>query len=162
MRVLRHLFDLSSAKRHFPPATLHAIQHAIAASEQSHFGEIVFAVEGKLPVAEAVRKRTPRERACEVFARLHVWNTERNSGVLVYILLAEHAIEIVADRGIAAQVAEDEWKPICALMQKHFARGDYEPGAIAGVHAISALLIRHFPSNGERNPNELPNRPVLL
>ena len=162
MRAIRHLFDLSSAKRHFPPATLDSIQHAIAASEHRHRGEIVFAVEGNLPFSEVLRSRGARERAHAAFARLRVWNTEHNTGVLVYLLLADHAIEIVADRGIAAKVAESEWLPICALMQQHFKRGEYEAGAIAGVDAIGELLIRHFPANGERNLDELPDRPVLL
>ena len=162
MRAIRHLFDLSSAKRHFPPATLDAIQHAIVASEHRHLGEIVFAVESSLPFAEVLRSRSARERAHGAFARLRVWNTEHNTGVLVYLLLADHAIEIVADRGIAAKVAEAQWQPICALMQKHFSAGDYERGAIAGVDAIGELLIRHFPANGERKLDELPDRPVLL
>ncbi len=162
MRWTRHLFDLSSAKRHFPPATLDAIQHAIAASEHRHRGEIVFAVEGSLPLGEAFSSRSVRERACEVFARLRVWNTEHNTGVLVYMLLAEHAIEIVADRGIAAKVAEDEWGKVCALMQARFAKGDYQAGAVAGVDAITAILVRHFPSDGTPNRDELPDRPVLL
>ncbi|MFI4969240.1 MAG: TPM domain-containing protein [Lysobacterales bacterium] len=162
MRALRHLFDLSSAKRHFPPEALDAIQHAIAASEHRHFGEIVFAVEGSLPLAEVVRARSARARAHEVFARLRVWNTEHNTGVLVYLLLADHAIEIVADRGVAAKIEEAEWLPICTRMQQHFARGEYATGAIAGVEAVGELLIRHFPANGGRNRDELPDRPVLL
>ena len=162
MRAMRHLFGLSSAKRHFPPATLDAIQHAIAASEHRHRGEIVFAVEGSLPLAEAMRARSARDRAHEVFARLRVWNTEHNTGVLVYILLAEHAIEIVADRGVAAKIEQAQWQPICTVMQQHFSTGDYERGAIAGVEAIGELLIRHFPTNGERKLDELPDRPVLL
>ena len=162
MRWSRHLFDFSIARRRFPPATLDAIQHAIAASEHRHRGEIVFAVEGSLPLAEAFTRRTPRERAHEVFARLRVWNTEQNTGVLVYLLLAEHAIEIVADRGIAAKVAEDEWRQVCALMQARFAHGDYQGGAIAGIEAITAILVRHFPADGGPHRDELPDRPVVL
>lgn len=162
MRVSRHLFDLGSAQRHFPPATLDAIQQAIAASEHRHLGEIVFAVEGSLPLLRARRMRSPRDRAHEVFAHLRVWNTEHNTGVLVYLLLAEHAIEIVADRGVAAKIDDAQWRPVCALMQQHFAAGDYRRGAIAGVEAIGELLIRHFPADGKRNPDELPDRPVLL
>jgi uncharacterized membrane protein len=162
MRLLAHLFDFSSAKPHFPPATLDAIQHAIAASEHRHLGEIVFAVEGSLPVVPVMRGRSARERAHEVFARLRVWNTEHNTGVLVYILLADHAIEIVADRGIAAKVDENEWRDVCALMQKRFAAADYQAGAIAGVDAITAILARHFPANDGPNRGELPDRPVLL
>lgn len=162
MRAFRHVFDFSSAKRHFPAAVLDAVQHAIAVNENRHHGEIVFAVEGSLPLAEVLHARSPRERAHEVFSRLRVWNTERNTGVLVYILLADHAIEIVADRGVAAKVAEAEWLPICALMQQHFKRDEYQAGAIAGVAAIGELLAQHFPANGERNADELPDRPVLL
>lgn len=162
MRTFRHLFDLGSAKRHFPTPTLDAIQHAIRASEHSHLGEIVFAVEGALSPRDVLSNRSPRDRAHEVFAQLRVWNTQHNTGVLVYVLLAERTIEIVADRGIVAKVAETEWNEVCTLMQRHFAAGEYERGAVAGVEAITAILARHFPSEGRDNPDELPDRPVLL
>jgi uncharacterized membrane protein len=162
MRWLRHLFDLSTAKRRFPPATLDAVQHAIAASEHRHLGEIVFAVEGSLPFADILRGHSARARAEEVFAHLRVWDTEANTGVLAYILLADQAIEIVTDRAVAAKVGESEWTPICALMERDFRAGEYERGAIAGVEAIGELLARHFPADGGRNPAELPDRPVLL
>ncbi|MEO7324091.1 MAG: TPM domain-containing protein [Dokdonella sp.] len=162
MRLLRHLLDFASAKRRFPPSTLDAIQAAIASSEHRHLGEIVFAVEGSLHAVAIMRGINARARAHEVFARLRVWNTDHNSGVLVYILLADHAIEIVADRGVAKTIAATEWPVICAQMQQHFVRADYERGAIAGVEAIGELLARHFPANGERNDDELPDRPVLL
>lgn len=163
MRWLRHLFDIASARRRFPVATLDAIQHAIASSEHRHHGEIVFAVEGTLALRDVLRGMSPRARAEEVFAHLRVWNTERNTGVLVYVLLADHAIEIVADRGVAREIEAAEWLPICATMQQHFRAGEYERGAIAGVDAIGALLARHFPDDGGRgNPDELPDRPVLL
>ncbi len=161
MRMIRHLF--ASSRRHFPPATLDAIQHAIAQSEHRHHGEIVFAAEGSLPMMRVLRGANARQRAHDVFARLRVWNTERNTGVLVYLLLADHAIEIVADRGVAKEIAEAEWAPICALMQERFRRGEYAQGAIDGVNAVGDLLARHFPADGERgNPDELPDRPVLL
>ncbi|HEY0230635.1 MAG TPA: TPM domain-containing protein [Dokdonella sp.] len=134
----------------------------MAASEHRHSGEIVFAVEGSLPQAELLRGLESRRRAHEVFAHLRVWNTEHNTGVLVYVLLADHAIEIVADRGIAAKVAEDEWRAVCTLMQQHFSAGNYEAGALAGVDAITQILMRHFPADGRRNADELPDRPVLL
>ena len=162
MRWLNHVIARINAERHFPPATLDAIQHAIAASEHRHLGEICFAVEGGLPIAAVFGGTTPRDRAHEAFARLKVWNTEHNTGVLVYILVADHAIEIVADRGVAKEIPEAEWMPICALMQDYFRRGDYEHGAIEGVNAVGELLARHFPANGERNQDELPDRPVLL
>lgn len=162
MRILRHLFDFGLARRHFPDRVLDAIQHAIAASEMHHLGEIVFAVEGSLSTASLLRGREARERAREVFAHLRVWNTEHNTGVLVYVLLADRTIEIVADRGIAAKVGEDEWRAVCELMRARFADGDYEGGVLAGVAAINAILARHFPAHGQRNPDELPDRPVLL
>ncbi|MET0231965.1 MAG: TPM domain-containing protein [Rhodanobacteraceae bacterium] len=162
MRWLNHVIARMNAERHFPPATLDAIQRAIAASEHRHLGEICFAVEGGLPMAAVFSGTTPRDRAHEAFARLKVWNTEHNTGVLVYILVADHAIEIVADRGIAAKVAETEWQAICALMQRDFAAGAYEKGALAGVAAIGEILARHFPAHGSRNPDELPDRPVFL
>ena len=163
MRWLRHLFDLAGAKRRFPPTTLDAIQQAIAASEHRHEGEIVFAVEGSLDFGEVLRGVGARARADEVFAHLRVWNTERNTGVLVYVLLADHAIEIVADRAVARVVDAAEWTPICASMQQHFRAGEYERGAIAGVAAVGELLARHFPLDGAgRGRDELPDRPVLL
>ncbi len=163
MRWLRHLFDLSSGKRHFPAATLDAVQHAIAASEHRHHGEIVFAVEGSLAPADLWRGVSARARAEEVFAHLRVWNTEANTGVLVYVLLADHAIEIVADRAVAREIEAREWAPICTSMQQHFRAGEYERGAVAGVDAIGALLERHFPADGgRRDRDELPDRPVLL
>ncbi|HEU4665364.1 MAG TPA: TPM domain-containing protein, partial [Dokdonella sp.] len=131
MRVIRHLFV--SSRRRFPPARLDTIQHAISASEHRHRGEIVFAVEGSLPLADVVRGRSARDRAHEVFARLRVWNTEHNTGVLIYLLLADHAIEIVADRGVAKEIPEREWTPICALMEDYFRKGEYEHGALEGV-----------------------------
>jgi len=124
MRVLRHLF--ASSRRHFPSATLDAIQHAIAASEHRHHGEIVFAAEGNLSLRDIARGRSARDRAHELFTQLRVWNTEHNTGVLLYLLLADHAIEIVADRGVAKEIPEAEWMPICALMQDYFRRGDYD------------------------------------
>ncbi len=162
MRWFRHLVDSSPARRHFPAPTLDAVQHAIAASERRHLGEVCFAVEGRLAFGDVLRGRTARDRAEEVFAHLRVWDTTRNTGVLVYILLADHAIEIIADRAVAASVDQTEWDAVCALMQKHFVAGAYQAAAIAGVEAISAILVREFPSDGTSNSDELGNRPVIL
>jgi uncharacterized membrane protein len=151
-----------SARRHFPAGVLDAIQKTIAAGEQTHQGQVCFAAEGALPLRELARGRTPRARAQEVFANLRVWDTEHNSGVLIYVLLADHAIEIVADRGIAARVAQDEWQALCDRMRDRFAGGDYERGAVEGVSAVSAILARHFPADGSAQFNELSDRPVLL
>lgn len=161
-RIVRHLFAESTARRRFPAAVLDAIQRAIAAGERGHCGQVCCAIEGALPLAELWRGRTPRERATEVFARLRVWDTQHNSGVLLYVLLPDRAIEIVADRGIATRVGQDDWKSICAQMQQAFAAGAFERGALEGVAAVSALLARHFPAGAEPQRNELPDRPVLL
>lgn len=162
MRWFRHLVLGWPAKRHFPPETLDLIQRAIADQERNHLGEVCFAVEGRLSLTELIRCATARHRAAEVFANLRVWDTAHNTGVLIYVLLAEHAIEIVGDRAIAASIDETEWAPACARMQRHFAANDYLAGAIAGVEAITAILRRHFPADGRPNPDELPDRPVIL
>ncbi|MCK9539983.1 TPM domain-containing protein [Dokdonella sp.] len=162
MRWLRHLLDFGLARRRFPPAVMDAIQRAIAASEQGHAGEIVFAVEGSLSPGPLWRGEGARQRAQAVFAQLRVWDTHANSGVLIYVLLAEHAVEIVADRGAAAVIGADAWQGVCALMQQHFADGAYERGAVAGIQAVGALLAPHFPVGSAGNPDELSDRPVLL
>ena len=161
-RFVRHPIGRATVERHFPPSTLDAIQRAIAESEHRHLGEICFAVEGGLPIERVLVRDAPRERAHAAFARLRVWDTEQNTGVLVYILLADKAIEILADRGIAGLVGDDEWRAICTLMQSDFAKGEYERGALAGVAAITDVLVKHFPANGRPNRDELPNRPLLM
>jgi uncharacterized membrane protein len=97
-----------------------------------------------------------------VFAHLRVWDTQHNSGVLIYVLLAERAIEIVADRGVAARVAQGEWQALCERVRDRFASSEYERGAIEGVRAVSEILAQHFPANGVAARNELPDRPFVL
>jgi uncharacterized membrane protein len=148
-------------RRHFPARTLDAIQYAIADGEARHDGQVCFAVEGALRLSALLRGVTPRQRAEDAFSHLRVWDTQNNSGVLVYVLLADRAIEIVADRGIAAKIPESQWKSICIQMQKQFAAREFERGAIDGVAAVSGLLAQHFPPAGGKT-NELPDRPILL
>ncbi|HEY4582313.1 MAG TPA: TPM domain-containing protein [Lysobacter sp.] len=162
MRALRHLFAPSSARR-FPPAMLERIASAIAASEARHTGEICFAVEAALPFRLALVDHRPRERALEVFARLRAWDTEANNGVLVYILLADRAIEIVADRGFNGRVDDGAWAGICHDLEAAMRAGDTEAGVMRAIDAISALLERHFPRPaGYVDSNELPDRPHML
>ena len=162
MRALRHLFAPSSA-RTFPPAVLERIAGVIAASEARHTGEICFAVEAALPLRLALVGHRPRDRAVDVFTRLRVWDTEANNGVLVYMLLADHAIEIVADRGVAGRVDDAEWAAICHELEAAMRAGDTEGGVRRCVDALSALLERHFPRlEGHVDANELPDRPHLL
>ena len=161
MRWLRHCFAPSAAGR-FPAARLERIAAAIAEGERLHAGEVVFAVESGLPWRALRRGLAPRERAHEVFARLRVWDTEANNGVLLYLLLADHAIEIVADRGLEGRVSGEEWEQVCRAVEAAIAGGDaLEPAVIAGIGRISALLATHWPATGAGR-DELPDRPVLL
>jgi len=148
-------------RRHFPAATLSAIDAAIGASERDHRAEIRCAIESALPFNQLSRGVTSTERAAEVFSRLRVWDTAANNGVLVYVLLAERSIEIVADRGFAARVAPAEWASICREMETEYRAGRYEAGTLAGVERISALARQHFPADGE-DRNELADRTVLI
>lgn len=162
MRWIKHLFlyDLA-VRRAFPRATLGAIERSIAAQEKRHRGELRFVVEGGLPLGPMLARRKARDRAIEMFSRLRIWDTEDNAGVLIYLLLADRRVEIVADRGIHAKVGAAAWDAICGEMQSAFATGRFEAGAILGIEAISDLLTLHFPRN-EENPNELPDTPVVL
>lgn len=159
---LRHLTAGARAKRLFPRATLQAIHHAITSGEQRHLGQVCFAIENALSLRDLARRRTPRERAHDVFAQLRVWDTEHNSGVLIYVLLAERAIEIVADRGIAARVNQVEWQAVCDRMRQRFAEHAFESGAVEGVRAVSEILAAHFPADETRRPNEIADAPVIL
>ena len=150
-----------SAARCFPSTTLDAIQEAVAAGELNHRGQVRFVIEAELTTSQLWNEMNSRRRALEVFSMTGVWDTEENSGVLVYVLLADRKVEIVADRGIQGHVSVQEWKEICHIMEAAFRDARYEAGAISGVQAISALLARHFPSRGA-NRNELPDRPIVL
>ena len=161
-RATRHLFAPPwIVRRAFPPDALMKIEAAIAASEQRHRGEIRFAIEGHLEFLPVARGLTPRERALEVFSLLRVWDTEENTGVLIYLQLVDRDIEIVADRGIARLIAQHEWDAICRRMEKAFSARQYDEGVIAGITEVSELLARHFPA-GASNPDELPDRPAVL
>jgi uncharacterized membrane protein len=161
-RFWRHvLMSPLTARRQFPPATLDAMQARIAASEERHRGEIRFVVEAELTTAQLWRDLSSRERAREVFALQGVWNTAENNGVLIYVLLADRRVEIVADRGIDARVQPSDWEAVCRMMEQEFRESRYEAGALAGIDAVSELLARHFPGAGKR-PNELEDRPALI
>lgn len=162
-RIFRHVFAEGSARRHFHADVLDAIQQAIAAGEQRHTGQVCFAVEGALSFTALWRGCTPAARAQQVFANLRVWDTEHNTGVLIFVLLADHAIEIVADRGVATGVGADQWKSICDRMRDKFSAGEYRDGAIAGIEAVNDLLAKKFPAGNAAAPNnELPDRPRVL
>jgi uncharacterized membrane protein len=161
-RLLKHLFMPSLMLwKYFPPALLGEIRSAIRESEMLHHGEIRFAVETALPVGALWKGMTGREAAIEAFTHLRVWDTENNSGVLIYLLLADHDLEIVADRGIAAKVEQAEWDDIARHMEQHYRAGDFREGTFEGIRRVTELLARHFPP-GARNPNELSDQPVIL
>jgi uncharacterized membrane protein len=162
-RLIRHrLVDEGDARRVLPAEALARIEARVAASEKMHSGEIRVVVEAGLPYSYLRRNATPRDRAVAMFAKLGVWDTERNNGVLVYLLLAERAIEIVADRGLNAHVPALEWATIAEAMQSAFRDGRFEAGLIAAIDAVDALLVRHFAAlPGVADTNELPDAPLV-
>lgn len=163
LRLLRHRrFDQGDAKRLLGAGALERIQARVAASELRHSGEIRVCIEAGLPLSYLRARATPRDRAVAMFGKLRVWDTAHNNGVLIYLLLAEHAIEIVADRGLSARVQAQEWQRIAQSMQASFKSGEFEAGLNQAVDAVGALLAQHFAlAPGEANPNELPDAPDL-
>jgi uncharacterized membrane protein len=161
-RIARHmLMPPWFLHRVFPKRTLAAIERAISEAEAAHDGQIRFAIEASLHPAALLRGQTARGRALDVFSHLRVWDTERNNGVLIYLLLADRDVEIVADRGVHKHVGPAEWERICRDMEAQFRAGRFEDGVISGVRAVSEHLVRHYPSAGPK-PNELPDAPVVL
>jgi uncharacterized membrane protein len=162
MRALRHLFATRfGMRRRFSDSTLGAIEQAVREVEARHAGEIRFAVETALDLPELWQGVGARERALQVFGQLGVWDTEGNNGVLIYVLFAEHDVEIVADRAIAQRASQAEWDAITRRVEDEFRAGRFEAGSVAGVRAVGELLARHFPARGG-DRNEQPNQPVLL
>lgn len=162
-RLLRHrMRDEADARKAIPPAMLERLKQRIAASEGRHSGEIRICIEASLPTSYVWRDATPRERAVTMFGKLRMWDTEHNNGVLVYLLLAEHAIEIVADRGLSKRVVPAEWSAMVQRMGNAFREGRFEDGLTQALEEVSALLVQHFPlAPGQRSRNELPDEPVL-
>lgn len=163
LRMLRHLCSTrAGTRRLFPAAVLTQIESACTAAEARHAGEIRFAVETSLPLRALVHGMTPRQRALDVFAHLHMWDTEHNNGVLIYLLRADRALEIVADRGIDARVTPEEWHALCRAVEAEYRAGQFARGSEAAVAGVASLLERHFPARRESATNELPNQPILL
>jgi uncharacterized membrane protein len=161
-RIFNHLLSWPGEVRHyFPKESMQAIENAIAASEKSHFGEICFVVESNLHVFDILKKKSAKKRAIEIFSKFHVWDTAQNNGVLIYLLLADHDFEILADRGIHAHVGSEGWEQISHEMERHFKQGDFELGVLHGIAKITEHLDKHFPSDAE-NVNELSNAPIVI
>jgi len=162
-RILRHRWlDESDTRRAIPPVLVERLAQHVADSERRHTGEVRIYVEAGLPLSYLWRDATPRERAVALFGKLGVWDTEQNNGVLIYLLLAEHAIEVVADRGLSRHVGPERWQEVVRHMGDAFRAGRYEEGLKQAVDEVTALLVQHFPATpGAPNANELPDRPVL-
>ena len=175
-RVLRHRWlDASDARRAVPPEVSARLQRRVAASELRHTGEVRICIEGGLPFSylwRHLRDGVPmqtivRQRALMMFSKLRVWDTEHNNGVLIYVLLAEHAIELVADRGIDAHVGAAAWQAMVERMGRISAESQLEDGLTKALEEVSAALVAHFPQplgpDGQAEPqtNELPDEPVL-
>lgn len=161
-RIAKHLLQHHwRARRIFTPAVLANIEAATRAGEATHSGQVRFVVEGALDGAPLFHGQTARERALDIFARLRIWDTAHNNGVLIYLLLADRNVEIIADRGIDARVGADGWESICRAMEENFRNGRFEAGVINGIEAVSRELARHFPPNGP-HPNELPDKPIVI
>ncbi len=161
-RAWRHVTSSDAdATRAFPEPTLGAISEAITAGEQTHRGEVRLIVEKGLPLDEAWDGVTNRQRALALFADYGVWDTEDNCGVLIYVNLAEHKVDIVADRGIDRKIDSATWQAVCHTMTDGFKAGQFHDATLAAIKQVNELLRTHFPANGSR-ANELPDKPLML
>ena len=161
-RIGKHLLHHRwLARRAFPRHVLANIEQAIKAGEATHAGQVRFVVEGALDGAPLFRNQPARERALDLFSQLRIWDTAQNNGVLIYLLLADRDVEIIADRGIDARVGESGWGKICRDMESDFSYGRFESGVIKGVEAVSRQLAAHFPADVSTR-NELPDAPVVI
>ena len=158
-RILKHRwFDYTDTARALDSAALARLRASVAASEERHSGEIRLCIEAGLPLSDLWRDTTPRQRAVTLFGTLGVWDTEHNNGVLIYLLLAEHAIEIVADRGLSRRVPQAHWDAVLGGMRGAFRDSRFEAGLAEAIAAVDAVLVQHFAlAPGEANPNELPD-----
>lgn len=161
-RIGRHLVEHRwRTRRLFPSRTLAAIEQAIRTGEATHSGQVRFVVEGALDGAPLFRNQSARARALDVFSQLRIWDTAHNNGVLIYLLLADRDVEIVADRGINAKVGHAGWEKICLDMERDFRAGNFENGVIRGIAEVSRHLAKYFPAN-EAGRNELPDTPLVI
>jgi uncharacterized membrane protein len=161
-RVGKHLLEHRwRARRLFPPPVLARIEAAIKAGETTHSGQLRFVVEGALDGAPLLHDQPARERALDIFSHLRIWDTAHNNGVLIYVLLADRKVEIIADRGIDAYVGAEGWARICHDMDMEFRAGRFEGGVLQGISEVSHELARYFPARGP-HPNELPDKPVVI
>jgi uncharacterized membrane protein len=161
-RIIKHIFFPDwHVRRAFPKASLDSVEAAIRSSEQNHVGEVRFVVEASLDGVALWQRQNARQRAIDVFSQLRVWDTEENNGVLIYVLLADRSVEIVADRGIHARTGDEPWAAICRDMEVAFSKSEFLVGTLTGIAAIANVIGLHFPAQ-EKRKNELPDAPVVL
>ena len=166
-RLVKHRWLDGTASRHaISPGMLLRLKQRVAASEQRHSGEIRIVVEASLPTSYLWRKlplrQIVRQRAVTLFGKLRVWDTAHNNGVLIYLLLSERAIELVADRGLNEHVTPQQWQDMIERMRSAFRQARYEHGLTQALEEVSAVLVRHFPlAPGEVHHNELPDAPIV-
>jgi uncharacterized membrane protein len=162
LRLLRHASTTRFLTRsRFTPRGLDSIEAAIRALESNHVGEIRFVVETRLDLPQLLAGVLPRGRALDLFGLLRVWDTAHNTGVLIYVLLADRTVEIVADRGLTRRIAQPQWDEVCRHMEAAYHSGRFTDGSVDGIERIGALLARHFPLEGP-GQRELPDQPLLL
>lgn len=161
-RLFKHLRTTTAVgRRTFPESTLKAIEETIAEGETRHRAEVHMIVEPALDAQDVLSGLSSRDRARELFSEYRIWDTEENCGVLVYINLADHKVEIVADRGVGREIPAGEWEAICRTMTQGFAKGEYHHSVIAALTRLNDLLEQHYPDDGTSH-NQLPNRPMML
>ena len=163
-RLWHHRWTEGRVQSAFPPQVLLRLERAVAASEAQHTGQVRLCVEGGLPYSYIWRGDHARARALGLFGKLRVWDTELNNGVLIYLLLAEHTIEIIADRAAARAIGQAQWDEVVRGMQASFKNDDYADGMERALQQVSALLVQHFPRNAAmpaHASSDLPDAPVV-
>jgi uncharacterized membrane protein len=162
LRLIRHIATTRwGTRRRFSPSVRAAIERAVRECEARHGGEIRFAVESAFDLQELWHDLPARQRALQLFGALGVWDTAHNNGVLIYVLMADRAVEIIADRGIASRIHQNEWDGVCRRMEEQYREGRFEQGSVSGIHAVGTLIGRHFPGKAGGG-HELSDQPVLL
>ena len=156
-RLIKHrLWDETDAARALGPTALARIEERVRQSEGRHAGEICVCVEASLPLSYLWRDASSRDRAITQFGKLRVWDTAGNNGVLIYLLLAERKVEIVADRGLNAHVSAAQWQAVLEAMRSEFQAGRFEAGLLKAVDQVDVLLRAHCPlPEGQTAVNEL-------
>ena len=163
LRILKHLaIPHWTVRRAFPVRVAQAVERAVRAAETAHDIELRVVVEGGLPLASLIRGTSSRERGIELFSNLRVWDTQNNTGVLIYLQFVDRKIEIVADRGISAHVRQGDWDAACAAMANEFRAGRFEQGALTGIEHVAALLEKHLPPPPAGDRDELPDAPIVI